>query len=57
MEASHSVKDSSKGQVEYRRYMFRFCFVLVVEVQSNVEISFVVTDLRGALKTATLSRC
>lgn len=57
MEASHSVKASSKGQVEYRRYMFRFCFILVVEVQSNVKISFVVTDLRGALKTATLSRC
>lgn len=57
MKASPLAKDSSKGQLEYRRYMFRFCFILVVEVETNVEISFVVTDLRGTLKTATLSRC
>ena len=57
MKASHLAKDSSKGQVECHRYMVRFCFILVIEVQTNVKISFVVTDLRGALKTATLSRC
>ena len=57
MKASHLAKDSSKGQVEYRRHMFRFCFILVVEVQTNVEISFLVTGFRGALNTATLSRC
>ena len=57
MKASHLVKDSSKGQVEYRRYMFRFCLIAVVEVETIAEISFVFTGLRGALKTATLSRC
>jgi len=57
MKASPLAKDSSKGQIEYRRYMVRFCFILVVEVQTNVEIPFVITGLRGALKTATMSLC